>query len=151
MQYPSDFLKWCNNKEVVPILEAMQKKIEFYHNKGIDMLKSGCTLPNLSNICLHKSTDSNFYPFTESDSDLLEEIREDMVGRPSIVFTRTVVVDETFIRKSSNLCKLFVGIEAGQLNPDSMCQPMPTGLVTRWDYDFETKRFKTRQNTSRYF
>ena len=79
--------------------------IDFYHNKGIYMLELGCTLPNLANICLHKSTDSNFYPLTESDKDLLEKIRENMVGGPSIVFTRKAVVDETFIRKSSNLCK----------------------------------------------
>ena len=57
----SDFLKWFNNKDVVPKLEAMQKKIEFYHNKGIDMLKLGCTLLKLANICLHKSTDWKFY------------------------------------------------------------------------------------------
>ena len=63
----------------------MQKTIDSYHNKGIDMLKLGCTLPNLANIRLHKSTVSKFYPFTESDNDLLEKIREDMVGGPSIV------------------------------------------------------------------
>ena len=57
MQYFSDFLKWYNNKDVVPTLEAMQKMIQFYYNKGNDMLKLGCTLPNLANICLHKSTD----------------------------------------------------------------------------------------------
>ena len=53
--------------------------IEFYHDKGIYMLKLGCTLPNLANICPHKSTDYKFYPFFFSDSDLLEKIREDMV------------------------------------------------------------------------
>ena len=79
--------------------------IEYYHNKGIDMLKLGCTLPILAKICLHKSTDSKFYPFTESDRDSLERIREDLVGGPSIVFARKTVVDETFIHKSSNLCK----------------------------------------------
>ena len=151
MQYFSDFLKWYNNKDVVPTLEAMQKMIEFYHNKALNMLKLGCTLPNLANICLHKSTDSKFYPFTESDKDLLEKIREDMVGGPSIVFTPKAVVDETFIRKSSNLCKSIVGIDAGQLYPYSMCQPMPTGLYTRWEYDSETKRFTARQNKSRSF
>ena len=67
MQYFSEFLKWYNNKDVVPTLEAMQKMIEFYHNKGVDMLKFGFTLPYLANICLHKSTDAKFYPFTESD------------------------------------------------------------------------------------
>ena len=47
MQCFSDFLKWYNNKDVVPALEAMQKMIEFYHNKGIDELKIECTLPSL--------------------------------------------------------------------------------------------------------
>ena len=60
MQNFSDFLKWYDNKDVVPTPEAMQKMIEFYHNKGIDMLKLGRTLPNMANICLDKSTDSNF-------------------------------------------------------------------------------------------
>ena len=101
----------------------MLKMIEFYHNKIIDMLKLGCTLPNLANICLHESTDSIFYPFTESDKDLLEKIREDMVGGASVVFTRKAVMHKTFIRKSSNLCKSIVGIDAGQLYSNSMCQP----------------------------
>ena len=42
------FLKSYNKKYVDPTLEAMQKMIQFYHNKGIDMLKLGCTLPNLA-------------------------------------------------------------------------------------------------------
>ena len=49
-----DFVKWYNNKDVVPTLEAMQKMMDFYHNKGMDMLKFGCTLPNFANISLHK-------------------------------------------------------------------------------------------------
>ena len=69
-----DFLRWYNNKDVVPTLEAMQKMLTFYHKKGIDMLKLGCTLPNLANICLHKTTSAKFYPFTETDKDLLQNI-----------------------------------------------------------------------------
>ena len=129
----------------------MQKKFEIYHNKGIDMLTLGCTLPHLANICLHKSADSKFYPFTESDKDLLDKIREDMVGGPSFVSTRKAVVDETFLRKLSNLCKSIVGIDASQLYPYSMCQPMPTGLYTRWEYNSESRRFTARQNKSRSF
>ena len=115
------------------------------------MLKLGCTLPNLANICLHESTDSKFYPFTESDKYLLEKIREDMVGGPSIVFTRKAVVDETFICKSTNLCQSSVGIDASQLYPYSMCQPLPTGLYTRWNYDTESQKFMARQNKTRSF
>ena len=115
------------------------------------MLKLGCTLPNLANICLHKSTGSKFYPFKESDKGLLGKIREDMVGDPSIVFTRKAVVDEIFKRKSTSLCKSIVDIDAGQLFSYSMCQPMPTGLYMQWEYDSQTKRFTARQNNSRSF
>ena len=130
-----DFLKWYNIKDVVPTLEAMQKMIQFYHNKGIDMLKLGCTLPNIANICIHKSTNYKFYPFCESDSDFCEKIREDMTGGPSIVFTRKAVVDETYIRNSSSVCKSIIGMDASQLYPFSMCQDMPTGLYKRWEFD----------------
>ena len=74
-----------------------------------------------------------------------------MVGGPSIVFTRRAVVDKTFIRKSTNLCKSIVGIDASQLYPYSMCQPMPTGLYTRWNYDSESQKFIPRQNKTRSF
>ena len=141
-----DFFKWYNNKDVVPTLEAMQKMIQFYHNKGIYMLKLGCTRPNLANICLHKSTNYKFYPFCESDKDLCEKIREDMTGGPSIFFTRKAVVDETYIRKASNVCKSVVGIDASQSYPFSMCQGMPKGLYTRWEFDIDMQEFKARHN-----
>ena len=146
-----DFLRWYNNKDVVPTLEAMQTMLAFYHKKGIDMLNLGCTLPNLGKICLHKSTSAKSYPFTETDKDLLQKIREDMVAGPSIVFRRKAVVDETFIRDSRNICRSIVGIDASQLCLYSMCQPMPTGLYTRWEYDTQSNRFKPQQNKSRNF
>ena len=153
MENFSDFLKCYNNKDVVPTLDAMQKLIEIYHNKGIDMPKLGCTLLKLAHTCLHKSTDSKFYPFRESAKELLEKIREDMVGGPSIVFTRKAVMDEIFIRKSTNLCQSIVGIDASQLYPYSMWQPMPTWLYTRarGEYYSEIKRFKAHQKKSRSF
>ena len=112
-----DFLRWYNNNDVVPTLEAIQKMLVFHHKKGNGKLKLGCTLPNLANICLHKSTSAKFYPFTEPDKKLLQKIREDMVGGPSIVFTQKAVVDETFIRNSENIRKSIVGINASQLYP----------------------------------
>ena len=75
----NDLLRWCNNKDVVPTFEAMQKMSPFYHDKYIYMLKLGCTLPNKATICLHKSTDAKFYPLTEGDNDLLEYTPQDVV------------------------------------------------------------------------
>ena len=68
-----DFLRWYNNEVVVPTFGAMQKMIAFYYDIYIDMLKFGCTLPNLANICLHKSTYAKFYPFTEGEKHLLKK------------------------------------------------------------------------------
>ena len=79
------------------------------------MLELGCFLPNLVTICSHKPTDAKIYPFMEGDKDLLQKIREFVVGGPSIVFTREAVVDENFVRKSTNLCNSVVGIDASQL------------------------------------
>ena len=72
----------------------------------------------------------------------MEKNRKDVVGGPSIVFTRKAVVDETFFRKSTNICKSLAGIDISQLYSNSMSQPMPTGLYTRRDIDSETNRFK---------
>ena len=65
--------------------------LEFHHNKSVDMPKLGCTLPNLAKICLHSSTSAKFFSFTKSDTDLLAKFLDDMVGGPSVVFTRKVV------------------------------------------------------------
>ena len=115
------------------------------------MLKLCCTLPNLANICHHNSTNAKFYSFTGNDNDLLEKIRDNMVGGPSIVFTRKTVANETHIWDSANVCKSIVVIGASQRYPFSMCQEVPTGLYTRWDRDPESGRFKPRQNKKRSF
>ena len=134
MQSFKDFQRWHNNKNVVPTLEAMQKMVKFYHRKGINMLKLGCTFSNLANIFLHSSTSAKFHPFTESDKDLLSKIRQDL-------FTRKTVVGETHIRKSKNVCKLIVGLDASQFYPYSMCHRMPTGFYTRYDFDSNLQNF----------
>ena len=69
-----------------------------------------------------------------------------MIGGPSIVFTQKAVVDESYIRNSSNVCTPIVGIDASQLYPFSMCQDMPTGLYTRWEFDTDMQKFKARHN-----
>ena len=102
-------------------------------------------------LLLHKSTNEKFYTFYKSGGDLCEKIREDMTGEPSIVFTRKAVVDKTFIRDSSNVCKSIVGIGASQLYPYSMCQDMITGLYTRWEFDSDMQKLKARHNRSPNF
>ena len=146
-----DFLRLYSKKDVVPTSDGMQKTIAFHNDKDIDMLSLGCTLPNLANNCLQKSTDAKLYPFTEGDEKLLKKIREDVPGGPYIASTRKGFVDETFIRKSTNICKSIVGIDASELYNYSMCQLMLTGLYTRWDFDSRPRRITHRKNKTHSF
>ena len=79
-------------------LEAIQKVIEAYHDKRIDVLKLGCKTPILTIICVHKSTDYKMYSLFPSDSELATKVREYMTSDPSIVFTRKAVANNMFIR-----------------------------------------------------
>ena len=140
------------NRELPPY-DAFYSKLrscnplETEYTENVNLLKNGLTTEQ----AVIKSTDAKIYPVTEGDKDLLGKNREDVVVGPSIVFTRKAVVDETFIRKSTNICKSIVGIDASQLYHYSKCQPMPTGFYTRWDIDSETGRFTPRQNKTRSF
>ena len=71
--------------------------VELYHNKGIDMLKLTYSLLNLTNVYLHSSTSANCHPFTENDIKVLSKVPEDMVGRPSKVFTHKTIVERQTI------------------------------------------------------
>ena len=73
MSVVEDFLRWYDKINVVPSLEAMQKMIAFYYDKNVDLLKLGCTLPHLANICLHNSDVASFYLIRDGDNDLSGE------------------------------------------------------------------------------
>ena len=103
-----DFLRWYSDEDVAPTLEAMQKLIAFYHDKGIDILKLVFTLPKLANICLYKTVDAKLSSFKWGDGDFLEYIRE-VVDGPSIVFTQKAFVDETFFEKQQFCAFLWLG------------------------------------------
>ena len=83
-----DFDKWYSNKDVVPTTEAMQKMMAFYRKKTTDMLKLGCTLPNLASNCLHNSINNKICPFIEADKDLYNKPREDLVPLLSLLGKR---------------------------------------------------------------
>ena len=108
-----DSLQKYNQKDVVPILKIYPKLIQFYHNQGIYMSKLGFTFPFLFRF--QNYVPAQFYQFCEGDKDLFEKLRDDMTIGTSVVFTRkAVLIDETFIRLSSIICKPIDGIDASQ-------------------------------------
>ena len=57
----------------------------------------------------------------------------------------------SFIRDLSNRCKSINGIDASKLYPYSICQDMPTGLYTKWEFDSDMQKIKARHHQSRNF
>ena len=145
-----DFLEWYNVKDVKPTLEAMLTMMKFYHDRGIDMLKLGCTLPNLANRILHSSTNFKFFPFIESDRQYDDYIRKWLTGGPSIIFTRYAKVGDTKIKNSSNVCKAIVGIDASHLYPFAMTKELPTGPYTKWELKEDNRFHPNRLRRSHF-
>ena len=142
-----DFLQWYNNKDVVPTREALTRMMQFYHDRGVDVFKCGCTLPSIANRILHGSTKALFHPFAQKDEDLAENLRTNVVGGPSIVFTRYAKNGETKIRlNGEKKCQTIVGVDASQLYPYAMTQRMPSGPYVRWELTEDGQYFKCEKN-----
>ena len=71
----------------------------------------------------------SIYPSLEGDKDPLEKFRENVVGGPSIGFTRKAVVDETFIRKSANKCKSIKKLISANYTPTRRVNPCPPDFI----------------------
>ena len=115
------------------------------------MLNLGCTLPNIDDICLHKSISAKCQPFIESIKNVPEKVRKDMVVGLLIVLKRKALVDETFNRMSSNICESNIESDASQFYPYSISRPMPTRIYTRFEFKQTFQAFKCKQSKTRIF
>ena len=137
-----NFLRWYSNKDVVPTLKVMKKLLQrcWYVKTWLKFNRPGRNLLTKINWCrilsIHGRRRRTFWKN-------LRRFCWFSINR----FSRKTVVDETSIWKTTNFCKSVVCIDASQLHPYSMGQPMPIGLYTRWDLNSETGRFTPQKET----
>ena len=126
-----DWLRYYNNHDVVPGLEALEKMRAFYSDKGIDILKDAVSIPGVSlhyllRGCVERSADL-YSPCKEA----YEMLKAAVVGGPSLVFTREHEVGVTKIRShriaEPRFCKNIVGYDANALYLSTMLRDMPCG------------------------
>lgn len=130
-----DFLRWYNNCDVVPMVEALKKMFVFYRDKGLDMFKDAISLPGLAYKMLLTCTDAKFSLFKEEDKELFYLLKRNIVGGPSIIFHRYHEVNKTCIR-GGKLCKKVLGYDANALYLWAISEVMPTGdygTITQYD------------------
>ena len=84
-----DFLVWYNNRDVVPFLQAIDRQIAFYQQRGIEMFKQGISVPDLTLLYLFNDLPEKTYftIFNETNKDLHDLVKDNIIGGPSIIFS----------------------------------------------------------------
>ena len=133
METLREYLIWYNNRDVTPFLDAIAKQFAFYCDRDIDMFKDGISVPGLSLLHLFNDlpSDTNFVTFNQTNSDLHELVKDNIVGGPAIIFHRYHEKDVTKIRGGEELCRKIEGYDANALYLWAIMQDMPTGWYTR--------------------
>ena len=128
-----DYRIWYNNRDVEPFLEAIAKQATFYRDRHIDIFKDGISVPGLTLLYLFNGLppDTNFVTFNQTNSDLHQLVKDNIVGGPAIIFHRYHEKGVTRIRGGEELCRAIVGYDANALYLWALMQDMPTGWYTR--------------------
>jgi G:T-mismatch repair DNA endonuclease (very short patch repair protein) len=129
-----DYLKYYNELDVWPFCKALQKMLAFYQSKNIDLFKSTISVPGVARQLLYKASTefgAHFALFDKKNKDLYETFKSNIVGGPSIIFSRENHKNETKLHGSGPLCQSIVGYDANALYLYALDQEMPTGPFIR--------------------
>ena len=126
-----DWVRYYNDLDVAPGLEALQKMKNFYEEKGIDIMKDAVSVPGVSLNYLLKGSIKRGADLYAPSKEAYEMLKEAVVGGPSIDFTRYHEVGKTRIRSHQiaepQLCQNIVGYDANALYLSTMLAQMPCG------------------------
>ena len=132
-----DYLRFYNTSDVEPMLVAVERMMEFYRERNICMLSDGISLPGLCSRYLFKNLPPTtfFSTFDDGNRDLYMRLREEVCGRPALVFTRYAEAGVTNITPGPHQqplqCKSILGLDANSLYLSAIAKPMPTSHLIR--------------------
>jgi uncharacterized Zn-finger protein len=131
-----DLLIVYNNSDCGPFITAVEAFQSIFHNKNINVFKSGViSAPGLSRKLLFSTADEQNIPITLFDaknSDLYYSFKKQCYGGASIIFSRHHKVDKTFIRgDTNNICQSILGIDGVALYLYCISGQMPIGFCIR--------------------
>jgi len=141
----ADWVRYYNNLDVSPGLEALEKMRNFYTEKGISILKDAVSIPG---VCLHyllRGAIERGAELYSPGKEAYEMLKEAVVGGPSLVFTRYHEVGVTGIRShrvaEPRVCKKIVGLDANALYLSTMLREMPCGKerVVHYSSEFQVE------------
>ena len=134
-----DLLIYYNNLDVQPFVEAVEKCVVFYQNKGLDLFKQAFSVSGITKRFLFNQTplDCFFLLIDKKNADLHQLMLDQLVGGPSIVFKRLAIKNETFIKShlypNPKICQTIKGFDMNALYLWSLAQNMPLGYFVRYE------------------
>jgi hypothetical protein len=146
----ADWLRYYNNLDVAPFIEAQAKMKAFYAERGIDIFKDAVSLPGVSlQYLLRGLNKKTANPLYAPSKEAYEYLKEAVSGGPSIVFTRYHEAGVTRIRShtepQAKLCKRILGYDANALYLSTMLSDMPCGKEKVTEFEDPVLTPKTRQ------
>ena len=115
----ADYLKWYNDLDVTPMIQAIENMNEFYKNICIDFIHQAISIPGVAmRVCFNSITDpvAEFHLCNPKKKDIYQLFKQNNYGGPSIFFNRYHEAGKTFIRYTSNKpCKKIIGYDANAL------------------------------------
>ena len=145
MQTFADWLRYYNNLDVAPGVEALQKMRNFYTEKGIDILKDAVSVPGVSLHYLLRGAVERNAELNSPGKEAYDMLKEAVVGGPSLVFTKYHEVGVTGIRSHQiaepRLCKNILCYDANALYLSTMLREMPCGKerVVHYEDEYQTE------------
>jgi len=158
MQTFADWLRYCNNLDVGPFLEALETMRGFYANP--DIFKDVVSLPGVSLKYLLRGTlgERNAPELYAPEREAYDMLKDAVVACPSLVFTRKHEAGKTKIRSHKyedvRLCQRVLGYDANALYPGTMLQEMPCGKEKIVVYSYPSEavaEFENRLKTKQWF
>ena len=126
-----DDLIYYNNLDTGPFCIALENFIKIYFKQNVDIFKDYITLPGVARKMIYQSSNSKFALFNNDNADLYYTFKQNIVGGPSIIFSRYHEKNITKIKQSDKFCKAIVGYDCNGLYSYAIKQQMPTGVYVR--------------------
>ena len=124
----ADLLEYYNNYDVIGLTLGIEKLQQKFLNEKVSIFKETISISNYARRKLFRSTDVVFPLFDNKNRDIFNTIQNNIVGGPSIIFTRFMEVGKTVIKNNMAFpVKNIIGLDANALYPFALSQEMPTG------------------------
>ena len=95
----TDYLRWYNDLDMTPMIQAIENMNEFYKNIRIDFIHQAISIPGVAmRVCFNSITDpaAEFHLFNPKNKDIYYLFKQNIVGGPSIIFNRYHETGKTF-------------------------------------------------------